>query len=250
MAIVVKEASNTPLAIAALAKNMADTYVNWNNSERDYAKWQQEQTWRNEDRARLGDLASELGGMDTTGFVGGRAGQMGAINAAYKGNDISPYFASSSAYNPLDASSNVMEHAETTNYFRRQNGELPADPIADQRWESMYNRPGTMKDGMGMDNFVYDKRTGQIIGVVEGDEVIFKSGLGNAAMQNSQPAMQGGNGEVAVGTPTPNAQAPSMTGDMVTHDGIKVSMKDIQDLAKETGATVDQIIAMYGIKQQ
>lgn len=91
MAIVVKEASKTPLAIAALAKGMADSYVNWNNSEQQHQQWEQEKVWTNQDRELKQSIYDELGGMGEGAFVGGRAGLLGAQNAALNGNAWDDY---------------------------------------------------------------------------------------------------------------------------------------------------------------
>jgi hypothetical protein len=91
MAIVVKEASKTPLAIAALAKGMADSYVNWNNSEREHQQWEQEKVWTNQDRELKQSIFDELGGMGNGAFVGGQAGLLGAQSAALNGDAWDDY---------------------------------------------------------------------------------------------------------------------------------------------------------------
>lgn len=91
MAIVVKEASKTPLAIAALAKGMADSYVNWSNSERDHQQWEQEKVWTNQDRDLKQGIYDELGTMGNDAFVGGQAGLLGAQSAALNGNAWDDY---------------------------------------------------------------------------------------------------------------------------------------------------------------
>lgn len=91
MAIVVKEASKTPLAIAALAKGMADSYVNWSNSEREHQQWEQEKVWTNKDRELKQNIYNELGAMGNGAFVGGQAGLLGAQSAALNGNAWDDY---------------------------------------------------------------------------------------------------------------------------------------------------------------
>ena len=91
MAIVVKEASKTPLAIAALAKGMADSYVNWNNSEREHQQWEQEKVWTNQDRDLKQNIYNELGAMGNGAFVGGQAGLLGAQSAALNGSAWDDY---------------------------------------------------------------------------------------------------------------------------------------------------------------
>ena len=91
MAIVVKEASKTPLAIAALAKGMADSYVNWNNSEREHQQWEQERVWTNKDRELKLGIYDELGSMGNGAFVGGQAGLLGAQSAALNGSAWDDY---------------------------------------------------------------------------------------------------------------------------------------------------------------
>ncbi len=91
MAIVVKEASKTPLAIAALAKGMADSYVNWSNSEREHQQWEQEKVWTNQDRKLKQNIYDELGGMGDGAFVGGQAGLLGAQSAALNGEAWDDY---------------------------------------------------------------------------------------------------------------------------------------------------------------
>ena len=245
MAIVVKEASNTPLAIAALAKNMADTYVNWNNSERDYAKWQQEQTWKNEDRELGRKSAEALSQLGPDAFLGGQAGLYGAMANARGNEDFSAYLLEpNGGRTPAEWENKVTA---LSGLYERQ-GFTPQQAY-DRALVEVTNPYDYRQSPIGIDGYQMSPgltAIGQnpIMGTVDSSgEYEPNSQLGNAAMP-------GGNGAVAVGTPTPGAQAPTMTGDMVTHDGIKVTMKDIQDLAKETGATVDQIIATYGIRQQ
>lgn len=242
MAIVVKEASNTPLAIAALAKNMADTYVNWNNSEREYAKWQQEQTWRNEDRQLGMDAANSLRELGSDAFIGGDAGMYGAIANARNNKEWSSYLKD-------DGSSSLAEWENKVNalssMYQRQG--YPPQQAYDRALIEITNPYDYRQSPTGVNGQWMSP--GRI--ATDGDPVIGEVNITGDYEPNTQlgnAAMAGGNGAVAVGTPTP--QAPTMTGDMVTHDGIKVTMKDIQDLAKETGATVDQIIATYGIRQQ
>ncbi len=204
MAVVVKEASKTPLAIAALADNMAKTYLQYAQNETSQAQWEQEAIWRNQDRqreqeeiSRLGAMAEKIGGMDDSVFVGGELGKMGAVNAAYKGADFADYLSQptgENAYNPYDSTADNREHWETTQYWMRQNGQLPPDPMADFRWRSMYNRPRVTTDAYGIAKFAYDPLTMQ--------------GLGSYNTQGEYTP-EGGSGQTTYGAPEGTGTAPS-----------------------------------------
>ena len=179
MAIVVKEASKTPLAIAALAKGMADSYVNWNNSEQQHAEWEQEKTWRNEEldyqrnqRSQLSELAAKLGDKDPGLFLNGELGQMGAVSAASSGGDWSSFLSGTNAYNPLTADADTREYQETVDYQKRQAGLLPPDPLADEIFRSLYARPDTLKGENGMETHTVDSLTGDVTGTYEGGQLV------------------------------------------------------------------------------
>jgi hypothetical protein len=149
MAIVVKEASKTPLAIAALAKGMADSYVNWNNSEQQHQQWEQERVWTNQDRELKQSIYDELGGMGEGAFVGGRAGLLGAQNAALNGNAWDDYLLASSQGNP----SAMQEKFNMAYNFFVAQGASP--DVATQRARAHASGLiSTSKDDIGMDTLL------------------------------------------------------------------------------------------------
>lgn len=193
MAIVVKEASKTPLAIAALAKGMADSYVNWNNSEQQHAEWEQEKTWRNEEldyqrdqRSQFGELAAKLGEKDPGLFLNGELGQMGAVSAAGSGGDWSSFLSSSTEYNPLTADSDTRKYQETADYEARKAGLLPPDPYADSVWENLYGRPKQLKGENGMETNTIDPVTGEVTGTYEGGQLVQNPNTRTIRMPNGQ----------------------------------------------------------------
>ena len=246
MAIVVKEASNTPLAIAALAKNMADTYVNWNNSERDYAKWQQEQTWRNEDRELGRKSAEALSQLGPDAFLGGQAGLYGAMANARGNEDFSGYLLEpNGGRTPAEWENKVTA---LTDMYQRQ-GFTPQQ-AADRALVEVTNPYDYRQSPIGLDGYQMSpgmSAIGQspILGTVNATgDYEPNTQLGNAAMP-------GGNGAVAVGTPTP--QAPSMTGKnnvvyVAPTSGQQWTQAEVEALAARKGKTPQQMLEL--IKQR
>jgi hypothetical protein len=149
MAIVVKEASKTPLAIAALAKGMADSYVNWNNSEREHQQWEQEKVWTNQDRGLKQSIFDELGGMGNEAFVGGQAGLLGAQSAALNGDAWDDYLLASSQGDP----SAMQEKFNMAYDFFTTQGASP--DVATQRARAHASGLiSTSKDDIGMDTLL------------------------------------------------------------------------------------------------
>jgi hypothetical protein len=193
MAIVVKEASKTPLAIAALAKGMADSYVNWNNSEQQHAQWEQEKTWRNEEldyqrnqRSQLSELATKLGDQDPGLFLNGEIGQMGAVSAASSGGDWSSFLSDTSAYNPLTADADAREYQMTVEFQQRQAGILPPDPLKDSIFKSLYARPKALKGENGMETHTVDSITGDVTGTYEGGQLVQNPNTRTITMPNKE----------------------------------------------------------------
>lgn len=204
MAVVVKEASKTPLAIAALADNMAKTYLQYAQNETSQAQWEQEATWRNQDREyenqqkeKLGQLASNVSSMDSSAFLN-PAAQESAAYAAGQGQDWTDYLASAGGED-TSLSSHYLRLKLTEERAQRLAGLLPADPIKDATWEAMYGGIKTAKDGTGMDTHIYDPITGQVL-----------AEMGKGYAPNAWAhLMNGGNGSTAVGTPEGTGAMPS-----------------------------------------
>lgn len=205
MAVVVKEASKTPLAIAALADNMAKTYLQYAQNETAQAQWEQEATWRNQDReyerqererleeerSRLGGIAQGIGSMDESMFIGGSMGRDSAAYTAGQGKDWTDYLADTAEGEDTSLSSHYLEKQLTEQYVARQMGLAAPNPSADAVFISMYARPKIAKDQTGMDMYALDPINNNVIGEIN------KGPASNAWTQ----ILQGGNGATTVGTP-------------------------------------------------
>jgi hypothetical protein len=102
MAITIKEASNTPLAIAQLAESLSNTYLQHTQNDTKRAQWEQEATWRNEKQERSDAAGTSMMNLDPSMFTGGEAGRMNAANLARDNKDASGFFASSTAPDAWD----------------------------------------------------------------------------------------------------------------------------------------------------
>lgn len=178
MAVVVKEASKTPLAIAALADNMAKTYLQYAQNETAQAQWEQEATWRNQDREyenqqreKLGQLASNVSSMDPSSFLNSAA-QESAAYAAGQGQDWTDYLKSTGEDTSLSA--HYLEKQDTEAFIRRQMKLDPPDPISDASFISRYARPKQTRDGTGMEINNINPISGAITGGID------QSGANNA----------------------------------------------------------------------
>ena len=127
MAVIVKEASKTPLAIATLASNWANTYADYTANAMKHDVWKQEQVWKNQDYVRKTELADKLAARGAGGFKGGDAGMLGAIDAVHNNRAFDDYLldadggAGANPYNYAHESQIDMLAAT----FVRQNGMDP-----------------------------------------------------------------------------------------------------------------------------
>ncbi len=71
MAIVVKQASNTPLMLGQLAETLANTYLQHNQQKQQWDKYEQERIWKNEDRDRFNQSIVDFDAMKEGTFQSG-----------------------------------------------------------------------------------------------------------------------------------------------------------------------------------
>ena len=120
MAIVVKQASNTPLMLGQLAETLANTYLQHNQQKQQWDKYEQERVWkneervwRNEDRAQGQASYDSVMGADPSTF-GGAVFQQNAATRAKAGNDISGYLPSTST-SPVPA--HIYKNQQLNSYY-------------------------------------------------------------------------------------------------------------------------------------
>lgn len=160
MPIVVKEASNTPLAVAALAKSMADTYSNYAANEREYAKWEQESTWRNEDRELGRQSADALAALGGDAFLGGEAGMYGAMSAARNNENYSNYLLTPP--DPTDTPEYKSKISDLAGAYSRRYPQMTPQQAMDAATHSILNSNKTSNDPMGFNTRTIDPALGAV----------------------------------------------------------------------------------------
>ena len=88
MAIVIKEASKTPLALGQLAETMANTYLQHNKMKNDFAIAEQDSIWKNKQQTAQLDASNALGAMDNSMFTMGEAGKKLAMANTINGKAV------------------------------------------------------------------------------------------------------------------------------------------------------------------
>ena len=217
MAVVVKEASKTPLAIAALADNLAKTYLQYSQNQTAQAQWEQEATWRNQDRERerqeqarederrsqLGDMADYIGGLSPDQFKGGELGRMGAQYAAGQGSDYSDYLADQKVTSLLGQTAHdqrLMMEMMTLKAKYPQLSEAEIELMAANRIltaENITLKSDSVTPGFG----AYDQRE---LGSPSG-------GLKGLYNTEGEYDYLGGNGATTIGTPEGAGNMPSFS---------------------------------------
>jgi len=93
MAIVIKEASKTPLALGQLAETMANTYLQHNKMKYDFKIAEQDSIWKNTQQQAQLDAANAINDMDDNAFALGAAGKKLAYADSINGKAVGNYFA-------------------------------------------------------------------------------------------------------------------------------------------------------------
>jgi hypothetical protein len=208
MAIVIKEASKTPLALGQLAETLASTYLQHNKMQHDYKIAEQDRIWNNKKEQSLLDASNALGSMDASGFVGGEVGMKLAQAGILNGKEVSGYMAGGGDSLPTwQQQQNAM-----TAMYNEQNrlaaAGQKASPEQEAQWRSLIEvvKPYDYRqDQMGLEGQVQSRG---LAGIGQ-DPIIGSVGSGGEYTA----------GNVNLGNVANNAQmpeAPSLTGNLPT----------------------------------
>jgi len=147
MAIVIKEASNTPLMLGQLAETLANTYLQHNQQKQEWDKYEQERIWKNEDREQGQASYDSVMGADPATF-GGSVFQQNAATRAKAGNDISGYLPSTSTM-----PAHIYKNQQLNSYYDPNSG---ATDIQRQAIDSQYGITQLKQDSIGLNQLSAD----------------------------------------------------------------------------------------------
>jgi hypothetical protein len=143
MAIVIKEASNSPLALGQLAETLANTYLQHNQQKQSWDKFEQERIWKNEDRAQGQATYDAVQAADAAIF-GGEPFKQSAAAIARDGGDISGYIPSTST---KDVPAHIYKNQQLNSYFDPNSNLTDAQR---QAIDSQYSITKMKQDPMGL----------------------------------------------------------------------------------------------------
>ena len=235
MAIVIKEASKTPLALGQLAETMANTYLQHNKMQHDYKIAEQNAIWKSKQMDAYQTAHDTIQGMDPSAFTQGAAGQQLMAANALSGKDSSSLFASSGS-NPewmgkRDALIPVLMDSRGLSYRDAFN-------------TATFNVLGatSMKQsptGLAVDNYIpgISAATGQS-GQVSSNEA------GNYTAMNLPPAAPAASG---VANNAQSLESATMTGSgatgvYTTKSGEVWTNAEVQEIARKKGITPQQAL--------
>jgi len=158
MAIVIKEASKTPLALGQLAESMANTYLQHNKQKNDFAIAEQDSIWKAKQQTAQLDASNALGAMDNSMFTMGEAGKKLAMANTVNGKAVGDLFANGGS-NPewmgkRDSFADVLV---------RTHGLDPQEAM-DVATMNVLNTTKTAQDPMGMSRETYVPGLGAVTG--------------------------------------------------------------------------------------